>query len=153
MKSPVLCSFCDLACYSIGDILQHHSENHESETPPYFQCNDCDFCHKKKFFVEKHSMKTHGKHFMCRKCKKRLGKTETYEEHLIKSELCKIALEKLGPEDSACEICNFRCSSSAELKVRKSQKEILVSSISKKKTNDFPLFSALDYKKVVESKD
>ena len=115
-----------MACYSIGDILQHHSENHESETPPYFQCNSCDFCHKKKFFVEKHSMKTHGKHFICRKCKKILGKTETYEEHLIKSELCKIVLEKLGPEDSACEICNFRCSSSAELKVRKSQEEIVV---------------------------
>ena len=83
-------------------------------------------------------MKTHGKHFMCRKCKKTLGKTETYEEHLIKSELCKIALEKLGPEDSACEICNFRCASTVELKVRKSQKKIVVFLISKKDPNDFP---------------
>ena len=58
---------------------------------------------------------------MCRKCKKILGKTETYEEHLIKSELCKITFEKLGPEDSACEICNFRCTSSAELKNHKKE--------------------------------
>ena len=104
----------------IGDLLQHYHEKHESEPPPYFKCNHCEFCHKKKIIVEKHSMKSHKKHFICRKCKKTLGTNETYEDHLLKSELCKNeSIENLGPENLMCDICNYKCLSSTKLKDHK----------------------------------
>ena len=65
-------------------------------------------------------MKIHGKHFMCRKCGKILDKTETYEDHLAKSKLCKKTLKKSGGLDkTTCDVCNFQCTSIEELKNHK----------------------------------
>ena len=90
LESPVGCTFCDLSCYSVSDILQHHSDQHEYETPQYFQCNHCEICNQNKAYVESHSMKIHGKHFICRKCGKILDKTESYTDHLAKSKMCNL---------------------------------------------------------------
>ena len=94
LESPIVCTFCDLSYYSVSDILQHHSDQHESEPPQYFQCNHCEICHQKKAYVESHSMKIHGKHFICRKCGKILDKTETYTDHLAKSKMCNLTRKK-----------------------------------------------------------
>ena len=90
LESPIVCTFCDLSCYSVSDILQHHSDQHESDPPQYFQCNHCEICHQNKAYVESHSMKIHGKHFICRKCGKILNKTESYTDHLAKSKMCNL---------------------------------------------------------------
>ena len=90
LESPIVCTLCDLSCYSVSDILEHHSDQHESEPPQYFQCNHCEICHQNKANVESHSMKIHGKHFICRKCGKILNKTETYTDHLAKSKMCNL---------------------------------------------------------------
>ena len=94
LESPIVCTFCDLSCYSVSDILQHHSDQHESDPPQYFQCNHCEICHQNKANVESHSMKIHGKHFICRKCGKILNKTETYTDHLAKSKMCNLTRKK-----------------------------------------------------------
>ena len=90
LESPIVCTFCDLSCYSVSDILQHHSDQHEYETHQYFQCNHCEICHQNKAYVESHSMKIHGKHFLCMKCGKILNKSEIYTDHLAKSKMCNL---------------------------------------------------------------
>ena len=43
LESPIVCTFCDLSCYSVSDILQHHSDQHESDPPQYKRKKACCF--------------------------------------------------------------------------------------------------------------
>ena len=111
LESPISCVYCDFSCYSVSDLFQHQNEHHESELPQFFQCYDCDMCHQEKSEIEKHSIKIHKKHFMCRACGKVLENNETLEDHLNNSSQCTSTLEQ-----TSCDMCNLSFSSSKALK-------------------------------------
>ena len=82
---PNQCNFCDFSSTLVPIIIQHHNELHEDESPPFFKCNHCEFYHKKKRTVQDHSRKVHNKHFIpykCKTCGKKIGKIETFRDHL-----------------------------------------------------------------------
>jgi len=120
---PNSCSFCEFSSTSVIDIIQHHSEFHEDETPPYFKCNHCEFFAKKKRAVQEHSRKIHGKHFIpykCRTCGKKIGKIQTFRDH-IKARVCKKprkGISKFHPSTMpvTCKICGKQLSNQSVLR-------------------------------------
>ena len=84
--------------------------------PPIFQCDYCEFYHRKKGTVQVHSRKAHDKHFLpykCKRCGKKYGKIENFRDHL-KADICKkprlyrkgISKTKPPKVPVLCKFCN-----------------------------------------------
>ena len=100
LDTPNQCSYCDFSSSSVINIIKHHSELHEDESPPFFKCYYCEFYHKKKRAVQEHSRTIHGKHFIpykCKTCGKKIGKIQTFRDHL-KAATCKKPKKGIGNE-------------------------------------------------------
>ena len=92
------CHICEKQLTSNAYLTIHLSSIHNvkpSIDPHLFKCKKrksgkrCNYSHKSKTNVERHSMAAHKAHFFCQTCGKILEKNESIRSHFAKSNGCK----------------------------------------------------------------